>query len=171
MNKLEILTGTQTVNNYPYGSLKCTITFDIEFKKGKGFRMKSQTINPKTGRTNAPKYTTYSDFMVLHKDENGHVKPLIKTIRGIDDFFLFLEFIKENEIKFNVEQSLDMWMNTLQTLRISATYMHKKEGYGVNSVLSALKFTEMIEKFEKEEPFESCLEINFDIDKINEIKL
>jgi len=49
--------------------------------------------------------------------------------------------------------------------------MHKKEGYGVNSVLSALKFTEMIEKFEKEEPFQSCLEINFDIDKINEIKL
>ncbi len=37
------------VEDYPYGfRLRCQIRFWLEFKKGHGFRLVSQTSNPKT---------------------------------------------------------------------------------------------------------------------------
>ena len=58
-----------TVTDYPYGRLQCTIYFGTEFVKGKGFRSTQQTINPKTGRLNAIKKSTYSPILVMYQDE------------------------------------------------------------------------------------------------------
>jgi hypothetical protein len=62
------------VTDYPYGSLRCRIWFWLEFKEGKGYRFCHVTENPKNGRINAPKRSTYSPiFGVMYKDEKGHV--------------------------------------------------------------------------------------------------
>lgn len=63
------------VDDYPYGSLKCKMFFWIETVKNKGDRYVTQSINPKNGRENAPKKSTYSAFMYLFVNEKGHVKP------------------------------------------------------------------------------------------------
>jgi len=72
--------------NYPYGyTLKTTKTYRIEFKKGRGFRHVSQTVNPKTGRLNAPKAGTYYDAMVLGRNpENGHVFSHCCDFNGVE---------------------------------------------------------------------------------------
>jgi hypothetical protein len=65
------------VNDYPYGfRLRCKIRYWLEFKPKVGFRLVSQTTNPKRpGEVwNKPKASTYSRFggaMVLN--EEGHV--------------------------------------------------------------------------------------------------
>lgn len=65
------------VNDYPYGfRLRCKIRYWLEYKPGHGFRLVSQTTNPKRpGEVwNAPKASTYARFggaMLL--DANGHV--------------------------------------------------------------------------------------------------
>jgi len=57
------------VANYPYGyTLKTTLFDTIEFNAKKGYRHVTQTINPKTGKLNAPKKSTYYAFTVRYTD-------------------------------------------------------------------------------------------------------
>lgn len=69
-------TSTRIVSqNYPYGyTLRTEKTDFLEFSAKHGFRHCSFTVNPKNGRINATKKSTYSPGMVLYQDENGHVK-------------------------------------------------------------------------------------------------
>src|ERR1700733_8704717 len=63
------------VEDYPWGfRLKTTIRYWIETKPKFGQRFASQTINPKTGKWCAAKYSTYSPIVVMFLDENEHVK-------------------------------------------------------------------------------------------------
>ncbi len=64
------------VDSYPYGSLRCRIWFWLEFGgENKGYRFVSQTENPKNGRMNAPKKSTYARFAGnMYLDENNHVQ-------------------------------------------------------------------------------------------------
>jgi hypothetical protein len=66
------------VSDYPYGfSLRCSIRYWIETKKGKGMRFCSQTTNPKKKGEpwNKPHCSTYNKFAVLYiEPETGHVK-------------------------------------------------------------------------------------------------
>jgi len=65
------------VNDYPWGfRLRTQIRYWVESKKGKGQRFASQTINPKTGKWCAPKYTTYAPIVVMFLDEKNHVQYL-----------------------------------------------------------------------------------------------
>ena len=50
---------TFTTNNWPYGSKLTIATFLVE-QTSKGERVSRETINPKNGRANKPKKTTYS---------------------------------------------------------------------------------------------------------------
>ena len=64
------------VEDYPYSfKLRCRIRYWLEYGgPSKGFRFVSQTENPKTGRWNAPKKSTYSAFAgAMFLDEQGHV--------------------------------------------------------------------------------------------------
>jgi len=62
-----------TAESYPYGRLRTTAFFGTEFKPSKGYRSTFQTINPKNGRKNAVKNSTYYTLMVLYQNtENGH---------------------------------------------------------------------------------------------------
>lgn len=64
------------VSDYPYSfKLRTSIKFWLEKKDSKGFRFCSRTINPKNGRVNAVKTSTYSEFAgCLFLDEEGHCK-------------------------------------------------------------------------------------------------
>jgi hypothetical protein len=62
------------VTDYPYGSLRCQIKFWLESDPKKGARFCSQTQNPKNGRWNAVKKSTYSRFGgCMYLNEVGHV--------------------------------------------------------------------------------------------------
>jgi len=59
--------------DYPYGSLRCVRLCWIEYRKNKGFRFCYRTINPKNGKLNAVKTSTYCMLAGnLYLDENGH---------------------------------------------------------------------------------------------------
>lgn len=64
------------VDDYPYSfKLRCKIRYWLEMKPNKGFRFMSQTENPKTGRWNKPKGSTYSLLAgCMYLDSQGHVK-------------------------------------------------------------------------------------------------
>lgn len=67
------------VKNYPYGfTLRTTLFDSIEFNPKKGYRHITYTINPKTGKANKPKASTYSDFLlrfyVAEGENKGHIK-------------------------------------------------------------------------------------------------
>lgn len=64
------------VENYPYGfRLRTSIFFWIETTKKRGDRFCSCTIDPRNGRVNKPKKSTYSPFKYMFIDENtGYVE-------------------------------------------------------------------------------------------------
>lgn len=60
-------------DSYPYGRLKCTAFFSVEYNGNKGARTTFQTINPKTGRLNNPKHSTYYRVILPMQDANGFI--------------------------------------------------------------------------------------------------
>jgi hypothetical protein len=64
------------VDDYPYGyTLRTQIRYWREYRPKYGYRFVSQTRNPKTGKWNKPKPSTYYELMVMTLDEeNGHVR-------------------------------------------------------------------------------------------------
>lgn len=65
------------VDDYPYGFRERTqIRYWLEGPKPKkGWRFVSQTLNPKTGRWNKPKASTYADWgAAMYLDGKGHVQ-------------------------------------------------------------------------------------------------
>ncbi len=96
-----------TVENYPYGyTLKTTLFDTLEFSEKKGYRHVTQTINPKNGRLNNPKKSTYDDVKVRYYDENNHIK--VKTFSfftdGVKGLNRFLSFLAENKEVFTTEE-------------------------------------------------------------------
>jgi hypothetical protein len=66
-----------SVYDYPYGRLRTEMRFWIESKPKHGYRLVTRSLNPKNGRWNNPKKTTYSAFLSLVKmKENGHIKTI-----------------------------------------------------------------------------------------------
>lgn len=62
-----------TSESYPYGRLRTTAFFNVEHTKN-GFRTVFQTINPKNGRINAPKKSTYYHAILpMINETNGHI--------------------------------------------------------------------------------------------------
>jgi hypothetical protein len=71
------------VEDYPYGfSARTQIRYWLEYKPKKGWRFVSQTLNPKTGRWNKPKASTYAELAAaMYLDAQGHV-----TWRGVTPY-------------------------------------------------------------------------------------
>ncbi len=65
----------RVIEDYPWGfRLRTTIRYWVETKPKHGQRFCSQTVNPKTGKWCAPKYSTYSPLLIMFLDENEYVK-------------------------------------------------------------------------------------------------
>ena len=59
-----------TTHDWPYGRYRTTATFLIQ-QNNKGERVARITINPKTGRTNKPKTTTYAKKVRIVEGSDG----------------------------------------------------------------------------------------------------
>lgn len=93
-----------TVDSYPYGRLRATAFFNVEYKPKKGFRSVFQTINPKNGRLNAPKYGTYSPAEFCYKTQDGHVHWYGLGMNGADELNTAFHFMADFSEIFTPEQ-------------------------------------------------------------------
>lgn len=90
--------------NYPYGfRLKTTMYSWIEHTK-QGSRLVQQTINPKNGKLNAPKKSTYDAFKLLALDENGHITTIsyskYSSAEKVQEFLeKYSAYMTESEIR------------------------------------------------------------------------
>ena len=65
---------TIIINDWPWGfHHKTTKTHAIDFKESKGFRIVTQTVNPKTKKPCAFKKSTYSDIMWMIYKNDGKI--------------------------------------------------------------------------------------------------
>lgn len=94
-----------TVENYPYGfRLKTSMTFSLEFNPKKGFRSVSQSVNPKTGKLNKPKKSTYNYLKVLNLSDDGKVTCHSADFYDTDGKTKGWQFIADNFDLFTAEQ-------------------------------------------------------------------
>ena len=170
MEKLNILTGVQSSDDYPYGRQTCHITFQVEFKAKKGMRFVTQTTNPKTGRVNNPKRSTYSDFVCLHRDENDHIKAHHLNLRGYDDIAQMIEFLTLHDIEFTSEESAHLWVIAISCIRGNAHYTRRKDGVSTKQFLETTKAAAMIEAFKNGANFNEIKNIGYDLGAINALK-
>jgi hypothetical protein len=116
------------VNDYPYGSLKCTAFFSVEFMPKKGFRSVFQTINPRNGRLNNPKKSTYSDFVYNYiEEETGHIKAGHMSIRSFEDVNKVAAFIASNfeALRLHTEMTKNICAVMFTSVRITSNYLPK----------------------------------------------
>ncbi len=110
------------VDDYPYGfRLRCKIRYWLEYKKGYGYRLVSQTTNPKVSGEvwNKPKASTYATLGVMFLNEENHV-----TWTGMG-FFSSSE--KMLEFKTTYSEGLDdEGKKTLEALIQRATAYEKR---------------------------------------------
>lgn len=98
MNTILNINEKTEVKSYPYGRLRTSAFFSIEFDKKRGFRSVFQTIDPKSGRINKPKKSTYSDILYQFIEEGtGHVKTAGYALWGYEDINRACKFISENQ--------------------------------------------------------------------------
>jgi hypothetical protein len=121
--KIKSINQKEVVTNYPYGRLECEATFSLEFSPKKGFRSVFQTVNPKTGRLNAPKKSTYSTFAFMHVADNGHVKFGGYNISGYEDVNKVFKFISDNE------KELQLTSEMIEFLSLSSIACIKGNAY------------------------------------------
>ena len=107
-------------NDYPYGRLRTTAFFGLEFKKGKGFRTTFQTINPKNNRLNAVKNSTYNSIMAMYEAENGHIKYVSFDMYGVEGINKAAHFMYENFNLYTPEQIEDIASSFFVHLKASA---------------------------------------------------
>jgi len=108
--------------NYPYGfRLKTTKTDWLEFDSKRGFRVCSQTIDPRTGKENKPKKSTYDQIVVLGKDENNHTKALHFEFYDSESNQRTIDFLKvqENFDLFTSEQIKYIYARFLSHIKVS----------------------------------------------------
>lgn len=83
--------------NYPYGRLRTAAYFSVEFKPKYGFRSVFQTINPKTGKFNKPKYGTYYTFLYVYKNpDNGHYNYYGFNVNSFESVNRLCKFLAAN---------------------------------------------------------------------------
>ena len=128
----------RVVEDYPWGfRLRTTIRYWIETKKAKngGQRFGSQTINPKTGKWCAPKYSTYSPLMVMFLDENDHVKWTgLDHNSGEERILKFKETHLSNLSEYQKETLKEIM--AFDEVMKHVTFEVKPSGYGMVSLLS-----------------------------------
>ena len=111
----------QKVASYPYGSMRTVAHFSVEFAKNKGYRHVFQTVNPKTGRLNNPKKSTYSDLSYMEIGEDGFIQTRSLRLDSGDEnqFDKFVSFVSENFELFTEAQVKDMALKLMATIKIT----------------------------------------------------
>jgi hypothetical protein len=170
-SKFELLTGRQSVDNYPYGRLRCTMYFEVEYVSGKGYRCVTQSINPKNGMLNKPHKSTYSHFsFMVRNNENGHIEFKGFSFYDYDSIIKAQALLKQYNFKFTHKESQDLWALAITCIRGNARYTRLKDGVTTEQFLDATKVREMIIRFKENRDFNDIQEIDYDLDAINSLK-
>ena len=120
------------VDDYPYGfRLRCTIRYWLEYKPGNGYRLCSQTTNPKKTAVlwNKPKASTYRSLGgVMYLNEGGHV-----TWHGLGYY----------DDTATCEQFLSQYGDTLPECgrKMLVVWFAKKKAYGAAVAAGLVKWT------------------------------
>jgi len=108
------------IENYPYGySLKTTMFDSVEFNPKKGFRHVRQTINPKTGKLNAEKKSTYYPFMMRFMDHEGHIKTYAHDFNGFEYMNEGAEILNKVFHLLNEAEKESLYLHFLFMLKVS----------------------------------------------------
>ena len=154
--KNAVVTQVTTTEDYPWGSrLRCTRTMWVEVDKtktvtrgkdkgklkiGKGMRVVTQTIDPRDGRTCAPKRGTYTEgLIVLHVDaETGHTTHKHIAFRGYDGVTQAVEFLALHPEVADLapEYHTSAWLALELGIVTNARYTAWREGADVKAALS-----------------------------------
>ena len=111
---------SKTVDNYPYGRLQCEATFSLEFKPGKGYRKVFQTVNPKTGRINNPRKSTYNQSgatRMVFDETTGRIRYKSVSFYHIEKLNDSLEFISKHFDTYTKEEIKEIYMNLIVFLK------------------------------------------------------
>jgi hypothetical protein len=88
------------VDNHPYGRTTTTMFSWTEFNPKKGYRIVSQTIDPKTGKLNRPKQGTYCPF-IFRQTDGKEIKYIHFNLNGDDRLNEASKFCAQPEV-FNL---------------------------------------------------------------------
>jgi hypothetical protein len=106
-------------DNYPYGRSRTTAFFSVEFKKNKGFRTVFQTIDPKNGRLNKPKNSTYYSVILPMQRENRHIEYCgYLDFNGHDAINKGLQFMADFYDLFTPEQITETALYALALMKV-----------------------------------------------------
>ena len=161
-----------TAEEYPYGRLKTTAFFSVESNKN-GFRTVFQTIDPKSGRINNPKKSTYSvAILPMMHASNGHCgfcgyldfngdDAINKGLQFMSDFY---DLFTQEEVK-----SIAVYAIAMMKVSIKSQVIYCGSNFDELNPL----FTEQIKNLVKiantgENLFLSSL---LDVEKINSLKV
>nr|WP_315173541.1 hypothetical protein [uncultured Flavobacterium sp.] len=109
-----------TSENYPYGRLRATAYFSVEYNK-KGARTVFQTICPKSGRLNKPKNSTYYKVILPCEQSNGHFDSVgYLDFNGTSSINIGLRFMADFHELFTVEQIKDIAITILAHMKMNS---------------------------------------------------
>lgn len=160
---LNILNGVQTTTDYPYGRLRCTMSFSTEFKKNKGYRTVRQSVNPKNSRVNKPKKSTYADFYcVTENAENGHYEFWGLDIRDIKSAMRLINLVQNHDIDFDSAQTESLVLKVYAAIRMNII-MSSFDDDNKKELLACFPLKEMLAAYRNGDSLTSIARtLNFD---------
>lgn len=159
------------VTNYPYGRLRTSMFFWVEFKANKGFRGVTQSINPKTGKLNKPHAGTYHDIMLLDQTD-GFCKFKVRSFYKVEDLGGLCSWISDNWELFTTEQRKYLYSRLYQFMRIEATAICTYCGAKPDEVLPILDETIKLAVAGIKNPDVNTFDqVNLDVEKLNSTKV
>lgn len=123
-----------TSENYPYGRLRATAFFSVEYNK-KGMRTVFQTICPKSGRLNKPKNSTYYKVILPCEESNGHYDYCgYLDFSGTDGINRGLVFMADFYELFTVEQIKDVAITVLAHMKANMIAYVQYSGSSLDAI-------------------------------------
>jgi len=123
-----------TVENYPYGGLRTTLYDYMEFKPKQGFRHVTQTINPKNGKLNKPKASTYAPLKVRFYDEKGHIQTISFDFNGDKEMNRAAKFVNEHFDMFTADEIKYIYSQMLSSAKLVVYSMVQWAGAEIENV-------------------------------------
>lgn len=162
MNTTQILSGHTSpetaylVEDYPYGfRLRCRIRYWLEYAPKKGFRLWSQTSNPKRGNVwNKPKASTFQRFAgAMFLDDKGHI-----TWTGLNEYADLPELIAwRNTYAHTMPAEAQKFLKYWITRKLDFE-QRKIEGQ-ITSTMRCQKYTPLSQGLQPEGPAEVQTEV------------
>lgn len=164
-------TDIASTDDYPYGRLRAHVDFGVEFKPKFGMRTAFTSTNPKTGRVNKTKNSTYSDVVVMFKDpDTGHVKWESYDVRCKESFNKLSNFMVEHYDLFTAEEIEYIYITLLAHSKMEVHGLVTWSGVSVEKALAYIDPTVKAITKGLREKINNFSNITLDASKAEELK-